>query len=189
MNDFGRFRLACNMYFIRSVMLAVTFIYIIAGIIRSVVTNDNGADIWMLRVGIVVFILSLYAFSYTEMFKEYYEYWLALFVIVNSANLLCMGMIVEGAYVLMETPFSIVPYALIVLVVNYIFPIRYKIAICSGILVSAPYIIMALWKGSLSYTMTMLMLLIVLNVLLSFNSYSNEKMMKELWKCGEADNG
>lgn len=162
-------------------MLAVVFIYILFGILRSLLIGDNGIDIWILRIGIVIFILCIYAISYTEMFKEYYEYWLSLLMIINSANLLCMGIIIEGLPIIIESPFSMMPYALIMIVINYVFPMRYQIAVISGVLVSVPYFALSLYIGSLGYIMTTFMLLVVLNILLSFNTYSNEKMMKKLY--------
>ncbi len=178
---FRQFRLAYSIRFIRSIMLASVFIYVVFGLIRSNMCNDNGLDIWSLRIGIVLFILSIYAISYTEMFKKFYEYWLALLVIINSINLLGMGILVEGINVITASPFTIIPYALIMIVVNYIFPMRFNIAVISGTMVSTPYLCVSILSGSIEHLMSTLMMLVVLNVLLSLNLYSNEKMLKELW--------
>ena len=180
-NEFKLYRLAYTMRFVRSVILATAFLYGFIGIMSFIAGDRMGLAICSLRIGIVIFILSIYALSYTEMFRANYEYLLSLYVIVNSITLLLMGIISVGLDNILITQLSLMPAAMIVLVLNYILPMEYKISTVSGVLVSLPYIIVSIIGGTMNHIITTFMMLLAINVLLSLNSYSNEKMVAELW--------
>lgn len=180
-NEFKLYRLAYSMRFVRSIILSTAFLYGFVGLIRVIAEDNIGFAICSLWIGIVIFILSIYALSYTEMFRAKYEYFLSLYVIVNSISLLLMSIMSVGLDNTLITPLSLLPPAMVVLVLNYILPMEYKISTVSGILVSLPYMIVSIIGGTMNHIITTFMMLLIINILMSLNSYSNEKMVADLW--------
>lgn len=180
-NEFKLYRLAYTMRFVRSVILATAFLYVLSGIMSFIAGDNIGLAICSLRIGIVIFILSIYALSYTEMFRAKYEYLLSIYVIVNSITLLLMGILTVGLDNILMTQLSLMPTAMVILVLNYILPMEYKVSAVSGILASLPYMIVSIIGGTVNHIITTFMMLLAINVLMSLNSYSNEKMVAELW--------
>lgn len=178
---FKQYRLAYTMRFVRSVVLATAFLYAFIGITRFYAGDGTCIAICSLRIGIVVFILSVYAITYTEMFKNNYEYFISVYIIINSITLLLMCIISQGFDTILIMPLSLMPAAMIMIVLNYIMPLPYKLSIISGFFVSIPYLIVSLLGGTTNHIMTTFMMLLVINVLMSLNSYSNEKMLEKLW--------
>lgn len=182
MDEFRQFMLEYNMKFVRSIMLSAAFMYIFFGILRSYTDGSTGVEIWSLRISVVIFILTMYALTYTEMFEHYYEYFLILTVSVNSAILMTMGIVVLGLRSVSESTFTMLPFALTMLIVTYMFPLRFRLAVMGGILVSLPFMIVTLFGNSITNTVATSTILIILNVLLAFNTHSKETVMKDLHK-------
>lgn len=187
-NNFRQFVLSYNMKFVRSIMLSSAFMYIFFGILRSYTDGSTGVEIWSLRISIVMFILTMYALTYTEVFRRYYEYWLTLTVFVNSSTLITMGIVVLGLELVSKSPFIMLPFAVIMLIVTYMFPVRFEFAVIGGILVSLPFIISTLFGNSIINTVATATILIVLNVLLSIGIYTRETLMRDIWSFAQSKN-
>lgn len=180
-NEFKLYRLACTIRFVRSIILATVFLYGLIGVLGFIAETDVGFAICSLRIGIVMFIISIYAISFTEMFRAQYEYFLSLYIIINSITLLLMDILLVGLDDMLITQLSLMPIAMIVLVLNYILPMEYRVSAVSGFLASLPFMSVSIIGGSVNHIITTFMMLLTINVLLSLNSYSNEKMVAKLW--------
>lgn len=175
------FHLAYSMRFVRSIILSTAFLYGFVGISRYLANDGTGVHICALRIGIVIFIMSVYAITFTKMYRDHHEVFMAMYVIVNSIVLMMMGIVAGGVLDQMSNPLILMPAAMIMLVLNYVLPMRFNYAVASGMCVSTPYMALALCDGTVNTIMTTFMMLSTINVLLALNSYSNENMIRELW--------
>lgn len=182
MNDLERFKLEHTIRFTRSVVLASAFLYIFISIIRIIAQDGICVELQSLRIGIVIFILSIYSITYTDMFKQHHELLLSIYVIANSITLAAMGVMSQGVESITTMPLSLLPSATIVLVLNYVVLMRFNVAIVSGFIVSMPYMLVSIYAGTTNLIITTFMIVITLNILLSFNLYSHNAMLTSIWK-------
>lgn len=180
--EFKSYRLDYTMRFIRNIILSTAFLYILFGLMRTLAGNGVSPTQYSLRVGIVIFILAIYVITYTEMFKQNYEYILAVYVIVNSATLLSMAVLSAGMQEITSHSLSLMPVAMIMLIMNYMLPMQLKVAAVSGAIVSMPYLCVSICGGVTNHIITTLMMLVTVNTLMSLNSHANEKMIGDLWQ-------
>lgn len=175
------YRLAYTIRFVRSVILSTAFLYGFIGITRFLAGDGTNLMDYSLRICVVIFILCIYTITYTDMFKQYYEYWLSFYVISNSITLLLMAVASIGIDGVISSPVSLMPPITAMLVLNYILPMKFKTSVTSGFFVSLPYMCVSICYGSINHIITTLMIILAINVLMALNSYSNEQMVSELW--------
>ena len=179
MDNFETFRLAHSMRFIRSIILASIVLHVFFSLIGQFTGTYPGTEINILRFGMILFSLSMYAVTFTKLFQEYTNYFLALLIFVNSMGFLALGVLAGGIDAVNQT--SLMQRAMIMLMINYILPMGFKSASVNGILISIPFMLVALISGNIEHILTTFMMLSILNLLMSINSHSNEEMMKKLW--------
>lgn len=179
-SDFARFRLAYSMRFIRSIILASIVLHVFFSSLYMFTGTFPGFESNIIRIGMVLFTLCMYGVTFTEMFKQYPDYCIAALVFANSLAFLSIGVLAVGTDIISQ-PFSLMPSALLMLMANYIIPMRFKVAVINGILISIPFACVSIPGGNAGNMITIFMMLSILNLLLSINSFSNEEMLKKLW--------
>lgn len=179
MDNFKTFRLAHSMRFIRSIILASIVLHVFFSLIGQFTGTYPGTEINILRFGMIFFSLSMYAITFTKLFQQYTDFYLAVLIFVNSIGFLTLGVLAGGIDAVNQT--SLIQRALIMLMINNILPMSFKSATINGIIISIPFMFVSILSANIEHILITFMMLSILNLLMSINSYSNEEMMKKLW--------